>query len=86
MTTNSREYMRAYYRSKRKEVLDKLGGKCVLCGDNDHNALEIHHKNGYGGKNHPNGSRGGIDNLWNAIKHIREGRQDELELLCWRCH
>jgi len=86
MTTNSPEYMRAYYRKTRKVVLDILGGECALCGCKDREKLEIDHKNGHDVKTSPNGSRGGMRNLWDAVKLIKAGRKDELRLLCKQCN
>jgi len=86
MTTNSREYMRAYYRRKRKEVLKELGNKCAICGSTDKDTFEIDHINGHEIKLSPSGSRGGMRNLWDAIKLIRAGRKNELRILCKRCN
>ena len=77
--------MRAYYHRKRAEVVSALGGKCIICGDTDIKALRIDHKNGYNGYVSSKGSRGGFTNLWDAIKLIRSGKINELQLLCWRC-
>ena len=86
MTTNTPEYMRAYYHRKREEVLKALGNKCALCGCTDRDTFEIDHKNGHGINKSPNGSRGGMRNLWDSVKLIRAGRKDELRILCKRCN
>lgn len=86
MTTNTPEYMRAYYHRKRREVISLLGGKCVLCGCKETEFLEIDHKYGHNIKPSPNGSRGGMRNLWDAIKLIRAGRKNELRVLCKSCN
>lgn len=86
MSTNSPAYMRAYYHRKRREVVSLLGGKCALCGCSDEDRLEIDHKNGHNIKRSPSGSRGGMRNLWDAIKLIRAGREKELRILCKRCN
>lgn len=84
MPSNSKEYRRAYYKRRRKEVIEELGGKCDNC--DAITDLEIDHKNGYNGKHSPNGSRGGERNLWDAIKLIKAGRKNELRLLCKPCN
>ena len=45
---NNRIKKREWNRQLRIKVLIKLGGKCVNCGCNDLNALEINHINGGG--------------------------------------
>ena len=78
--------MRAYYHRKRREVLSLLGDKCAICGSTDRDTFEIDHKNGHGIRKSPNGSRGGMRNLWDSIKLIRAGRKNELRILCKRCN
>ena len=85
MPKNSKIYMRAYYHRKRAEVIRSLGGKCIFCGDPTIENLRIDHKNGYTDKVSPNGTRGGFRNLWDAIKIIRAGRSNELQIICYKC-
>ena len=88
MPANSPEYTRAYtkayYKRKRREVIELLGGRCQKCGTIFD--LEIDHINGYNGAFSPNKSRGGYRNLWDAIKLIKAGQVDELKLLCKTCN
>lgn len=86
MTTNSTAYMRAYYHRKRLEMFKQLGLKCSKCGCINYSILEINHKNGYKGVLSPNGSRGGMRNLWDVISDIKAGKIDEYELLCKPCN
>lgn len=90
MTTNSKEYMRMYMRKYRQstkfELIEKLGYHCIICGCGKPVLLQFHHANGYSGKLHPNGSRGGHENLRDIQKLLKEGRKDEIVLLCKRCH
>jgi len=84
MPPNSKEYRKAYYKRRRKEVIKDLGSKCVFCGTIFD--LEIDHKNGYNGKVSPNNSRGGMRNLFDAINLIKAGRKEELRVLCHKCN
>lgn len=86
MGTNSKKYMRDYYHKKRHEVIELLGGKCAKCGNDNYKDLEINHKNRYNGNVSTNGTRGGMRNLWDAIKLIKEDRIDELDVLCVACN
>lgn len=86
MSTNNLTYGRAYYKCKRNEVIELLGGRCSGCGSTEFSHLEFHHKNGYDGPISPNGSRGGIRNLWHVISLIKQGRIGELDLLCKQCN
>lgn len=54
-----RESRKIQSRELRKKVLDILGGKCVYCGCDNINALEINHKNGGGNKEWKEGTRRG---------------------------
>ena len=84
MSSNSPEYDRAYYRRKRREVIELLGNRCAECGTIFN--LEIDHVNGYNGRTTPNKTRGGNRNLQDAIKLIKAGRKDELRILCSDCN
>ena len=67
-------------------MLKQLGGRCARCGIADVNVLEINHINGYKWVFSPNGSRGGMRNLWDVITDIEAGKIDEYELLCKSCN
>lgn len=43
-------YQREYYWGLRKELVRKLGGKCVVCGITDIRVLQVNHLNGGGKK------------------------------------
>lgn len=85
MPTNNRTYMKAYYHRKRKEVITALGGTCIFCGESDISELRIDHRNGYKGAHSPNGSRGGMRNLFDIIKLIKNGKKNELQIVCRSC-
>lgn len=91
-----REYARKYYhkhrdkyrksqnekrRRKRLAVIDYLGGKCVYCGCDNIDAMEINHKNGGGSKEHRKRTR--RHKLYNEIL---QGKRDDIELTCAICN
>ena len=75
---------RNYRRRVRKRVLEKLGGKCVYCGCDVDEILEINHKHGGGGKEY--------NEKYNCTVtfhlDILKGRRsiDDLELTCRVCN
>ena len=86
MTTNTPEYMRAYYHRKRRDFISLFGAKCAICGCTDYDQLQIDHIKGHNVTLSQNGTRGGITNLWDAIKIVRAGRKDEIRILCNNCN
>lgn len=90
MVTNSKRYMRMYMRTYRTNIRNTLliayGSQCALCGCSELYKLEFHHRNGYNGMLHPNGSRGGHENMLDVQRLIKDGRKDEIQLLCKSCH
>lgn len=40
---DKQRWSREYYQRKRRELIDKLGSKCVECGEDDLTRLEAHH-------------------------------------------
>ena len=64
-------YLKGYHAGYRRATIDHLGGKCVKCGENNPNKLEIHHKKGLCKKNRNE----------NDYKNLRES-----ELQCETCH
>ena len=90
MPANNKRYMRIYMRQwrdrKRKELIKVLGGECVKCGESRHPVLVFHHKNGKSKGGNHEVINGGMQNLLNVIGLVKEGRKDEIELLCERCH
>jgi len=68
-----------YYRARRGRLLLALGDVCELCGSKDR--LEVHHKIKCGFDH---------DGGWHRLIHLeamlREGRREELQLVCFDCH
>lgn len=77
--------MEASYQRRRVEILSFLGNKCNICGESDPAKLQIHHKYGYKGKLNPKTLRR-VNNLSDVQRLIKEGKKDEIELLCVTCH
>lgn len=83
----NREHLLVKERSKnallRLEVIDKLGGRCSLCGLSDHRALEFDHVNG-------DGYLERSSTVHSSSKYIRMLKRDDLfkqfQLLCGSCH
>lgn len=68
-----------YYRQRRKELVERLGGECVECGAI--NDLQFHHVNPEEGNETGMGG-------WNHLYAIEEDLENgvEIELLCRECH
>lgn len=67
------------YRTKRKILLDSLGGKCIQCGFSDYRALQVDHI--LGGGSIERREKSGIQ-LWNhMIKNI-----SKYQILCANCN
>lgn len=69
-------YNRKYYYKKRRELIEKLGGKCVICGST--NNLEFDHINS-------------LIKKYNIGKVIKSSSKinneiNNLQLLCHNCH
>lgn len=79
-----RKYYTQRYSRLRKEVIQKLGGKCVYCGCDVYEALEVNHINGGGSKELKTGSnRKGHITFYKEI--LNEQRKD-VELVCRVCN
>lgn len=76
---------RKYQRSLRTKVLELLGGKCVYCGCNDFEALEINHINGQGAKEKQKRWKHGNKGYYCAILNGTRSIED-LELTCRVCN
>jgi len=75
------------YRKKiRKNVFLMLGGKCVYCGCDNMDALEVNHKNGGGYQEQKRLRKKGSTSTF--YLHILKGRRrtDDLELTCSICN
>jgi len=77
-----RESEKRYTHKLRRKVIQLLGGKCVNCGCNNYNALEINHKNGDGNKERRKTS------YKQFYLNILSGRRktDDLEIRCIVCN
>jgi hypothetical protein len=79
-----RESRKQQTRELRNKVLNYLGGKCVYCGCNIPEVLEINHKNGGGNKERVNGI---YQNNNQHLKSILDGkRKNDFELTCKICN
>lgn len=78
-----REVYRKYRWNVRLRVIEQFGGKCVYCGCNIPEALEINHINGGGAKEKRETNRGEMFYL-----DILKGRRnmEDLELTCIVCN
>jgi 5-methylcytosine-specific restriction endonuclease McrA len=80
----SRKYQNARHQRLRLEILDKLGGKCVCCNNDDKRVLQIDHiVEILRGKNKlPRSSS------WTLISRIYRNIEDltNIQLLCANCH
>jgi 5-methylcytosine-specific restriction endonuclease McrA len=73
---------RKYLQSIRKQVIELLGGKCVNCGCDNFNALEINHING--GGNEEKRHIGGKQFYLNILSGRRP--RNDLEITCIVCN
>jgi len=67
---------------QRKEILDKLGGKCVKCSFSDYRALAIDHKLGGGTKERE--LIGGA--YYTYVLKKLNSECDDYQLLCFNCN
>lgn len=81
MNKPNKEYNRKYhlkrYHKRRKEVISRLGGKCVKCGSIEN--LEIDHID-------PDTKVFNLGKLWSPSKEIFELELAKCQLLCKDCH
>lgn len=81
---NNRKKINQYNLLIKHHVLEKYGGKCNCCGENEVLFLTIDHINNDG-----NIERNGIDN-YNTIsfylKLKKEEIRNDLQVLCWNCN
>jgi len=77
-----RDQRREYDRRLREKVLILLGGKCINCGCDEFEVLEINHKNGGGRKErYTNRARQFYLHILNGTR-----KTDDLELTCIICN
>lgn len=78
-----KEYTREQYRKKKMEIINRLGGKCSVCGFEDFRALTIDHV--YGDGNNERKASG-----WKYIKILYKLTDAELrnkyQCLCANCN
>ena len=76
-----RNWKRIFYQKRRLDIIKRLGGKCIKCGNTDERVLQIDHIEpclksdpAYGGSN--------------LINAIATGKTDmkKFQLLCANCH
>ena len=75
-----KEWQRNYDRNLRKRVIQKLGGKCIYCGCDNEDALEINHIHGGGYKKRK------IRSYKQFLLDIQAGRKNDVELTCRICN
>lgn len=82
----SPNYQKTYLRNVRLRVIEKMGGKCIYCGCDIPEALEINHLNQEG--KHQDKKRYGTVNTKNLLLNILNGsrKTDDLELACRICN
>ena len=76
----------AINRGRRYAALDRLGGHCRACGNNDYRVLQFNHKN-LDGKHHQKADRGSNSGP-QLVAKILSGSIDltTMEILCANCH
>ena len=83
------QYRATKNRQERGKVIEEYGGKCVSCGNDDFDVLELDHINNDGYLKNPRykGFRKGM-HIRLYHKYIREGRikKQDLQLLCANCN
>ena len=80
-----RAQARKYQRSLRTKVLEFLGEKCIYCGCDVPEALEINHINGQGTEEKRNRWKGGSKAFYLAILNGSRSKED-LEITCKVCN
>lgn len=84
----TREYLKKYLREntqkKRKEVIEKLGGRCIQCNFSDIRALQVDHVNGGGNKERKKLSGG--PTFYNKVLESIKNNLKEYQLLCANCN
>ena len=72
-----RKYSKTYYRQRRSELLNRLGGECVICGSTEN--LEFDHVD-------PNTKSLSIGKLLSYSKETVDEELKKCQLLCKECH
>jgi hypothetical protein len=82
-TRRNRKSQREYVRRLRLRVIEKLGGKCINCGCDNPEALEMNHINGGGAKEYR--ERHGACQKTLYFEILSDKRND-IELTCKVCN
>lgn len=76
-----KEKKRTYWQLIKREVLDKYGGKCEICGENDKNVLTIDHKE-HDGADHRFTKNG--NNIYFYLR--KKPKSNKYRVLCQNCN
>jgi hypothetical protein len=68
-------------RALRRDVLEKLGGECSVCGISDYRVLQIDHINGGGSQDRKN-----IGHNHTFLKIVLDDDGSKYQLLCANCN
>lgn len=84
---NNPRRVKLYRQKTRWDVIQKYGGYCKCCGENNFPFLVIDHKNNDGALERKNtyGSQNGASGSW-YLKLKREPVREDLQVLCWNCN
>ena len=76
----NREHAKRSHWKLRKDIINLLGGKCIICGTTDLRLLNLNHKNGGGTTD-----RGHRINVYRELrKGIRD--KDDYDVRCFNCN
>lgn len=64
---------------RRKWAIEKLGGKCIICGCDKHYCLDFHHKN-------PSEKTFSLSSFWHYNIEMLKKEIEKCELICANCH
>ncbi len=74
-------------RKRRAEAVDRLGGKCCRCGNDDARVLQIDHVFNDGARERrPSGPRTCVASRVGLFIRIRDDEEGRYQLLCANCH
>jgi hypothetical protein len=74
------KYQREWAHKLRIKAIEKLGGKCIRCGESDWRCLQFDHINGGGTKEHETNHR------YRFLEDIIAGKRKDIQLLCANCN
>lgn len=73
-------------RAAKMDAFKSLGGKCVMCGFDDHRALQIDHVNSDGAVMRKSGETPGSQKFYTLVKMSVERGENVYQLLCCNCN